>query len=106
MKFRVISLFCILVSLSFFLYSCAGCEEMMEKERQEKKLKEQEQLEQQKENEFQMGDKVTVKVFTSTGEKTYEGTFVKEWDRGVIIKKDRKILIAIHSQTYEIERQQ
>lgn len=104
MKFQMISLVCVLFATSFLLYSCSGCEEEFKQERLKKEAQKQEQLEKERENNFMEGDKITVKIYTPTGEKSYEGTLVKWWTQGVTIKKDGKTLVGIYSGSYEIER--
>lgn len=57
-------------------------------------------------NQFYENEKVTVRVQTPSGEKSYDGILVRWWSQGVTIKTDNdRTLLAIASQTYTVEKQ-
>jgi preprotein translocase subunit YajC len=90
----------LLILLPFAFVGCVGCED---------EVKPQQVQAQQKEdstNQFYENDKVTIKVQTSSGEKSYDGTLVRWWKDGVTIKTDsERTLLAIAAQSYTVEKQ-
>ena len=96
------------IVISIFLLSplvfvgCSGCSSEEIRKASKKVTQDQEE---DYTRDFYVDDKVVVKVQTPSGEKTYEGTLIRWWANGVVIKTESgRVLMGIAGQVFTVEK--